>query len=525
MKNILKIVAKGVLYLGYFLIALVGFVYLTLPLDEAKAFVIRDLSARLNADVMLDSVEVNGLSNLEVKFKGLQIHRRPTAEQQAKIEASKLAHSEWQDRKDAFEAQQLAEATTPAAQTDSDNTARKKPKKRKRRKKFREAEPDLIDGPGPVMVDEIVVKTRTVEVLSDASDGVFGNAPMSMAIDTQMLGGQATIALSFADNKEVAVEATNLDLSQILTLLNLTVYPANGVLNTNGAITLAPDKEMKGEISLSLTDGEVGPGLLHMSKDKRPGSALTLPMVRLGDLDGSIKFGKRRLTLKDLNFSGPDVEGKASGYVTMDPDKTKRRLNIPVRFKFEDKFKRKHASIRLLLGDKEFKRGTDKKTGTTHIRIKGPQDPSKWKIKGERPRSTSRGKSSKSKTRSSSRSKRGSDKKRKRSRSKKGQDSSAASTSPGVTSARDLSPKSPRTSSKKTARTQKSYPSKKTDSPPPGYPSSSAASTDSNSDDDDDSDEDNDEESEDGGDGDDDDEDVKSTRSNDDDDEEESEDD
>ena len=139
---------------------------------------------------------------------------------------------------------------------------------------------------------------------------------------------------------------------------------------------------MKGNLSLTIAESEIGPGLFHTDKERRVDQAITLPMVRLDELSGEIKFGKKRMTLKDFQFVGPDLEGKLSGFITMDEDKTKRRLKVPVEFKFDDKFKRKPPQV--VLGLKNC--ATDRKSSPT----RAPWPLEKWQIKGKRQEKTSR---------------------------------------------------------------------------------------------------------------------------------------
>ena len=79
MKKLLKGLLKFSGYLGFFLVALVFFVYLTLPLDQAKAFVIRYAADEHNLDVEMDDISINGLSSITIT--GATITPRATAEE------------------------------------------------------------------------------------------------------------------------------------------------------------------------------------------------------------------------------------------------------------------------------------------------------------------------------------------------------------------------------------------------------------------------------------------------------------
>ena len=119
-----------------------------------------------------------GLTDLEVKEKGVYLQRRPSPDHKARKDASFKAHDEWLERKEAFEAEQDALAAAPADATPEGG----KPKKRKkRRKKFKEPEPELVDGPIPVSFDEVTIQTNTLDLGSDALDGIMLNDAVQLS--------------------------------------------------------------------------------------------------------------------------------------------------------------------------------------------------------------------------------------------------------------------------------------------------------------------------------------------------------
>ncbi len=94
---------KGALkYLGYtafFLLALIAFVYWTLPTDEVKAYLVRKASDEYIADLDITHLSTWGLAGVEAE--GITFTPRPSPEQLAEIREARQARAAWEEAKKA----------------------------------------------------------------------------------------------------------------------------------------------------------------------------------------------------------------------------------------------------------------------------------------------------------------------------------------------------------------------------------------------------------------------------------------
>ncbi|MCA9524941.1 MAG: hypothetical protein KC549_01430, partial [Myxococcales bacterium] len=96
MKRFLKSSIKFLAYAAFFLAVLVLFVYMTLPLEEARAFLVRKASDEYNADLVFseeEPVSVCGLACVEAQNVTLTF--RPSAEELAAFQEAQRAWKEW----------------------------------------------------------------------------------------------------------------------------------------------------------------------------------------------------------------------------------------------------------------------------------------------------------------------------------------------------------------------------------------------------------------------------------------------
>ncbi len=406
--------AKYLGYTAFFLVALVAFVYWTLPTDEVKAYLVRKASDEYNADLDITHLSTWGLAGVEVE--GVTFTPRPSPEQLAEIREARQARAAWEEAKKAKaedaakekseaakgakdadgadgEATDLAEAVAKAKATGDDPTkdpvptvaaGRKKPagKDAKDSKEAKDDKPPPIPtGPQPLLVESLRAKVSPFDLISGVIDG---------RIEAALLGG--TVEVDFkrhAEQLEVDAHWDGLDLGQLSVLRSTLPLPLVGGFegqvdveiprNDKGQLRLA---SMTGSIDLKVADARIGPGRIESDK-LGAFPFFDVPAVRVAELGGKLAFGKRRATFENFAFTGKDVEGELSGYIQLANDLKRWGPRAFLRFKFSDAFVKENREVKTAMSSIPYLRqGTDR-DGYTGFAVTGTLAAPKW-----RPRKT-----------------------------------------------------------------------------------------------------------------------------------------
>ncbi len=333
MKKLLKGLLKFSGYLGFFLVALVFFVYLTLPLDQAKAFVIRYAADEHNLDVEMDDISINGLSSITIT--GATITPRATAEELERIREARAVRKAWEvarkaakknakdDAREGAKEDEAEKATDVKAAgaggekpegPDGDAKAKTGAKSKKKGKRDAEKPPPVPRGPQPLSIESLSVSVSPFMLISDLMDGQPFNEDAEAALEAVMLGG--TISAEVARDTEllrVNAALDGLDLSQLTILKSVMALPLAGSLEvtTELEVPVSDSGELRfasttGELNLNVTRLSVGPGKIEKEN-------LDIPQLTIQELGGKVVFDKKRGGFEDFKFSGKDVEGDISG--------------------------------------------------------------------------------------------------------------------------------------------------------------------------------------------------------------------
>lgn len=409
---------KGALkYLGYtafFLLALLAFVYWTLPTDEVKAYLVRKASDEYNADLDITHLSTWGLAGVEAE--GITFTPRPSPEQLAEMREARQARAAWEEAKKAKaedaakekseaakgakdedgedgEAKDLAEAVAKAKAAGDDPTknpvptvaaGRKKPagKDAKDTKEAKDDKPPPIPaGPQPLLVESLRAKVSPFDLIGGVIDG---------RVEAALLGG--TVEVDFkrhAEQLEVDAHWDGLDLGQLSVLRSTLPLPLVGGFegqvdveiprNDKGQLRLA---SMTGSIDLKVADARIGPGRIESDK-LGAFPYFDVPAVRVAELGGKLAFGKRRATFENFAFTGKDVEGELSGYIQLANDLKRWGPRAFLRFKFSDAFVKENREVKTAMSSIPYLRqGTDR-DGFTGFAVTNTLASPKW-----RPRKT-----------------------------------------------------------------------------------------------------------------------------------------
>ena len=235
MKKALLTLIKILGYLSFFIFSLLIFVYLTLPMEQVKAYVVRTASSQLDADLEIEELTTWGLTGIEAK--GVVLTLRPTAEEREEIRVARAARRDWEERKKlqaeadarrkaAETVEEDDEAPTGGASTDDDigivgkstfekeeearkakaaqaagkstensATDSKESKPKKNQTKAEDKPPEIPRGPGPISIESLRMSVYTLGLLADLFDGKLFNKTYAGNLQISALGGQAAVEI------------------------------------------------------------------------------------------------------------------------------------------------------------------------------------------------------------------------------------------------------------------------------------------------------------------------------------------
>ena len=302
MKNVIQNIVKFMAYGIFFLGALVFFVYLTLPIDEAKAYLVRLASDSYDADLEITDLSISGLST--VKAEGLVLKKRPTPELLAKIREAREARRLWREEQKKRKAASQENTTTAEDKGETKDTEttgeatkakkvagtppstvkvdQKKAIADKKENQAKDAEakaslakkddgPKIPRGPLPVNIEEVTAFISIGSLLSDLMDGKLFNETTALNIEAKMLGGSLNGEVQ-KDAKNIALKAKidQIELRQLNTLLNLADFPLRGQFSGEIDLEVPLDKKnkprlgnMEGRLGLSIDRVILGPGQIE----------------------------------------------------------------------------------------------------------------------------------------------------------------------------------------------------------------------------------------------------------------------
>ncbi len=385
----LKAALKGVGYAAFFFVALLFFVYMTLPLDALESYMVRKASDEYGADLEITEMSMWGLSGLEMQ--GVTITPRPTPEEITEIREARAARAAWQARQKAeAEAEELppgippkpgappakgpdgkpgADAKGPDAKgPDAKGAPPGMPAKADAKVEKKDDKPPPVPaGPQPLHVDALRARVGLGKLLSDLMDGKLLNEDAEAELDAQLLGG--AIDARVEKNSETTHLVANfqgLDLQQLTVLRNLLPLPVLGGFDGEIDVEIPTDDKgnfrlasTAGFLSLSLSNAVLGPGRIESDELRNFGGFFDVPRLTLAQFGGKITFERRRANFEDFAFRGKDLEGDLTGYVQLANKLERFNPRAYLRFKFAEDFLEREKGIGVLMRTvPQIKRGT-----------------------------------------------------------------------------------------------------------------------------------------------------------------------
>lgn len=394
----LKAALKGLGYAAFFLVALLAFVYLTLPLDALEDYLVRKVSDEYGADLEITELSMWGLSGLEME--GVTLTPRPTPEEIAEIRAAREARAAWQARQQAAAAEGAEDDEAPAGAapaaapgkpgatpagsdkptdgpakpgdsasgkaapgkrapgTRADDTAQAKPK---------DQPPPIPPGPQPLYVESLRAEVALGKLIGDLMDGRIFNEEGEAALEAALLGGKLEARVTRTPG-QMDVDATfdGLDLGQLTVLRTLLPLPIVGQFEGEVDLEVPLDEDGRfrlgsttGFITLNLSNAVLGPGQIEAEALKNFGGFFDVPRLTLASFGGRINFEQRRAEFENFAFRGKDLEGDLTGSVQLANNLERFNPRAYLRFKFSEEFLERESAIGTLMRTvPEIRRGT-----------------------------------------------------------------------------------------------------------------------------------------------------------------------
>ncbi|MCG5054812.1 MAG: type II secretion system protein GspN [Myxococcales bacterium] len=216
-----------------------------------------------------------------------------------------------------------------------------------------------------VKLDEIRVRTRpragskpvsflieTARVTTSPLKNLTGG--LAYDFEAEVFGGQLAVSVE-ADSKqgEGKVNVQGLDLAQLPGIKESFGIPLAGKVSADVALVLPKLKaaEADGTVQIQCAGCSAGDGKAKLRVDSNPllAEGLTIPRLRLGDLEGRIVFEKGTGRIEGMHAKSPDAEIDVEGTVRLADPADLSQLDLYVTFKLSDKLVKSDDKFQLLL--------------------------------------------------------------------------------------------------------------------------------------------------------------------------------
>lgn len=182
----------------------------------------------------------------------------------------------------------------------------------------------------------------------------FGTKDISFRIDAF----DGTVKGSFEDNgkeRDIDVTFDGVDMSKIDAIAAGTGFPIDGRLNGTIKLVLPEGKASKGNGAINLEIKDMNAGNAKELTVKTPLGPFTLPRLKVGNftITGEAKEGTMKIT--KLGASGGDVDVNGEGRVQMREVATDAHLDLNLKFKINDTYRKKNDKTKMLFGSPDSK--------------------------------------------------------------------------------------------------------------------------------------------------------------------------
>lgn len=405
----LKAVLKGLGYALFFFVALLFFVYATLPLDALESYMVRKASDEYGTDLEITEMSMWGLSGLSME--GVTITPRPTPEEITAIREARAARAAWQARQQAKAAEAAGEGADEAAgDADKGKAAQPEPAKAKtadakgpdgadkapaaaratpgkavkdEAKAEDEKPPPVPAGPQPLHIESLRAKVALGKLISDLTDGQLLDDEAEAVLEARVLGGAIDARVERnTETTHLVAQFSGLDLQQLTVLRTLLPLPVLGGFEGEVDVEIPQDDKGQlrlastaGHLSISLSNAVLGPGRIENDGLRNFGGFFDVPRLTLARFGGKINFERRRAVFEDFAFQGKDLEGDLTGYVQLANKLDRFNPRAYLRFKFADAFLEREKGIKTLMSVvPEIKKGTGS-DGFTGFAVSVKTDP------------------------------------------------------------------------------------------------------------------------------------------------------
>lgn len=347
-------------YTAFFLVALVFFVYLTLPLGEVQDFLTRKAADEYNAELIFadeDGLDTCGLTCVEanavkIKFRGTPEER---AEHTAKLKAYQAEMKALREAKADAKAggAKSAASAAPGSDSTADGTGAKTAKDAKGSKGTKPADdrPKRPKEPSKTIeLDRLKIAAAPFKLIGGTIDG---------SLEAELLKGTVEAQVAQSDEEiTLTGTVTDLDASQLDALRQIIDLPIVGTLSSEMDLVVpikedrkgkqGPDLEgITGTVGLTIANAALGPGqIIPKGKNAFP---FDVPKTRIQSLGGQLVFARKRATFENFKIRGKDLEGEVTGYSMLRPKLKDWRLNAHINFKFTEAFLAKNRDVKLAM--------------------------------------------------------------------------------------------------------------------------------------------------------------------------------
>lgn len=215
------------------------------------------------------------------------------------------------------------------------------------------------DRPVDVMIEEAEARISLLSLL-------FGTTEISYEVT---IGG-GTIEGELSESAEQTVleaEIEQVNLRQLGIVRSLIGLPVAGVANGTIDVTLAEEvKDTKGSVSIDIAGVQIGDGVAKLQLEgMRDG--ITMERISAGDLAVRVEITEGVARIQKLEANGADARVDGSGTIRLLRPFKMSRLDMLVRFKFNDAFRNRNDRTRAVFSLLDF-----------NPRMRAAQTPDGW---------------------------------------------------------------------------------------------------------------------------------------------------
>jgi type II secretion system protein N len=319
-----RLVLQIAAYVGFFLAALVFFIYLFFPFNRWKDDIEDILLQRTGKTFTIEKVE--GWRLIGIKLKGVTILSDKSTRKGGLTPGpggtmGKLAGT--------------ASAGVDAAPSGTKEGMENKEGKGAAKTGKEAREKTVEKTPEGTVVDSVAVRPALLPLLTGKKGVVF---------DVEIYGGEIDGKVTFGKKTVIDVDLDDLDLRAMTFLENLLGLPFLGEVNGRADLEYSGKNaiDAKGTIKLKIADMQIGDRDSKLDLSKAGGGiikgAIKFEPVEIGDLVVKLSGEGGRLRVLQMEAASRHIEIKGGGELKINQPISMTMLNLYVKFKFKDEY-------------------------------------------------------------------------------------------------------------------------------------------------------------------------------------------